>query len=112
MAFEGIDSQTMQIIFGALTCIGGVIGVVLKWSHSQFRGFVGFAKPHIEGFINDQRSLVRTLEATQMKTTENIEGIHMNLGKVEATLQAHSGKLDKIDQNTCPEARSSKALNA
>ena len=112
MAFESVDPDLMKLIVGVFTVISGVVAGLIRWSHVSLKSLIVWAKPHVEGFIEDNRSLVRTLEKTQLATTGHIEHIHVKLGGVEATLQQHGQKLDTIEKHTCPELRTAKESNA
>ena len=101
MAVEGIDGGTLAMVLTVLSAIGGVIATIVRWAHGQFKGFVLWGKPLVEQTVTAHNSLVDTLKATQLETTEHIGTIKTTLHGVEKTLGDHTQALTLIQESRC-----------
>jgi hypothetical protein len=94
MEFGSVSGEQWAIIATGLGAVSAALWKVIGWIQTKGTQLVVWAKPHIEGLINDQRDLITTLKETQASGAEHLKSI-------DGRLTTHTEILSKIDKQTC-----------
>ena len=91
---SNIDGQTWGIICTICAAVGSGLWKFASWVRGNGRSFIEWAKPQIEGVVNEHRELVATLRTTQT-------GLVTDVGHIKQTVTGHTEQLTRIEGKVC-----------